>query len=72
MRFPPPRLMLSSIDAFACPARSLPFPQGCLFVRRHPGGPAYVSCTRADARYTSRLARGCRPFEPRQSQRPKP
>jgi hypothetical protein len=33
------------------------------FVLRCPRGPAYVLCTR----YTSRPARGCRPFEPRQS-----
>jgi hypothetical protein len=72
MLFPPPRLMLSGSSVFACPSSSLRFPQSCLFVRRNPGGPAYVSCTRADARYTSRLARGCRPFEPRQSQRPNP
>jgi hypothetical protein len=72
MLFPPPRLMLSGSGAFACPTRCISFPHACLFVRRHPGGPAYVSCTRADARHTSRLARGCHPFEPRQSQRPKP
>ena len=72
MRFPPPCLTLSGSRVLACPSPSPRFPHACLFVRRHPGGPAYVSCTRADARYTSRLARGCRPFEPRQSQRPKP
>jgi hypothetical protein len=44
----------------------------CSFVRRYLRGPAYVSCTRAVARYIPRLARGCRPFESRQSQRPKP
>jgi hypothetical protein len=44
----------------------------CSFVRPYLRGPAYVSCTRAGARYTSRPARGCRPLDPRQSQRPKP
>jgi hypothetical protein len=68
MRFPSPRLMFSGSRAFAFPARSLPFSQGCLFVRCYPGGPAYVSCTR----YTSRLAGGCRPLDPCRSQRPKP
>ena len=68
--FPPPRLMLSGSRVFACPSPSPRFPHACLFVRRYPGGPAYVTCTRAAALYTLRLARGCRPFEPRQ--RPKP
>lgn len=60
----PPRLVLSGSNAFACPARSLPFPQGCLFVRRHPGGPAYPTYIRAAALYTLGLARGFAPLTP--------
>ena len=40
-----------------------------VFVCRYPGGPAYVSCTRADVRYTSRLAGGSGPLDPRQSRK---
>lgn len=63
-RFPPPPSMLSSIGAFACPVCSLRFPKVCLFVRRHPGGPAYGTCTRAAALYPFRLARGSTPSNP--------
>jgi hypothetical protein len=64
MLFPPPRLMLSGSGGFAFPTRSLPFPLGCLFVRRHPGGPAYPTYIRAAARYTMGLARGFAPLTP--------
>jgi hypothetical protein len=40
MLFPSQRLMFSGSSGFVFPTRSLPFPQGCLFVRRHPGRPA--------------------------------
>jgi hypothetical protein len=64
MLFPSPRLMLSGSRVFTCPALSLPFPQGCLFVRRHPGGPAYPTYIRAAARYALGLARGFAPLTP--------
>jgi hypothetical protein len=57
-------LMLSGNGVFAFPTPALPFPQGCLFVRRHPGGPAYPMCTRAAALYTLGLARGFAPLTP--------
>jgi hypothetical protein len=64
MLFPPPCLTLSGSGVFACPVRSLPFPQGCLFVHRHPGGPAYPTYIRAAARYALGLARGFAPLTP--------
>jgi hypothetical protein len=64
VRFPLPRLMLSSIRACACPMCALRFPQERLFVLRHPGGPAYGTCTRAVALYPFRLARGYTPSNP--------
>jgi hypothetical protein len=57
-------LMLSGNGVLAFPTPSLPFPQGCLFVRRHPGGPAYPSYIRAAALYTIGLARGSAPLTP--------
>jgi hypothetical protein len=64
MLFPAPRLMFSGSDGFAFPMRSLPFPLGCLFVRRHPGGPAYPTYIRAAARYALGLASGFAPLTP--------
>jgi hypothetical protein len=45
-------------------ARSSKWGDVLTFARHLPGKPAYVSCTRADARYTSRLARGFAPLTP--------
>jgi len=62
--FPRPREMLSGSGAFIFLPHSSCFPFGCLFVRHHPGRPAYVSCTRAAALYPLRLARGFAPLTP--------
>ena len=62
--FPRPREMLSGSEAFAFPPHAFCFPLGCLFVQHHPGGPAYVTCTRAVALYPLRLAGGCAPLTP--------
>jgi hypothetical protein len=60
----PPRPLLSSIGAFAYPNHAISLPHARLFVLRHPGGPAYGTCTRATARYPFRLARGFAPSDP--------
>jgi hypothetical protein len=64
MSFSSPRLQASGNGAFSFPPRTLRFPHAWLFVRRHPGGPAYGTCTRAVALYPFRLARGCTPSNP--------
>ena len=64
MRFPPPRSLLSSIGVWACPVCVSRFPKGCLFVPRHPGGPAYPTYIRAAALLTLGLARGFAPSNP--------
>ena len=64
MRFLSLRKMLSCSSAFAFLQRAFFFPHACLFVQPYPGGPAYVTCTRAGARYPLRLAGGCAPLTP--------
>ena len=58
------RMRLSGSTAFAFLQRAFFFPRACLFVRRHLGRPAYVTCTRAAALYPLRLARGFAPLTP--------
>ena len=57
-RMRPRRVPHAGIIRFCVRADVMPF------VRHHPGKPAYVRCTRADARYTSRLAGGSAPSTP--------
>ena len=64
MRLPPLRKMFSGSSAFAFLQGDFFFPHDCAFVRHHPGRPAYVTCTRAGARYPLRLARGYAPLTP--------
>ncbi len=61
-RFPPPRPMLSRIGVWACLMLAICLP--CLFVPRHPGGPAYPTYIRAAALLTLGLARGFAPSNP--------
>jgi hypothetical protein len=56
--------LLAGSSVFACLRRFIRLSYVCLFVRHHPGGPAYVTCTRAGARYPFRLARGFAPLTP--------
>ncbi len=63
-RLPPPRSLLPRIGASACPNHANCLSQARLFVPRHPGGPAYGTCTRAVALYPFRLARGVAPSNP--------
>lgn len=64
MSFSSPRLQASGNGVFSFLPRILCFPHACLFVHRHPGGPAYGTCTRAVALSPFRLARGCTPSNP--------
>ena len=64
MRFPLVRTMLSGSSAFAFLRRSFRLPHAGLFVRHHPGRPAYVTYIRAVALYPLRLARGFAPLTP--------
>ena len=65
MRFLLPRKMRTSGSVFVFPPYAFCFPRGCLFVRHHPGRPAYVTYIRATARYTLRLAGGFAPLTPK-------
>jgi hypothetical protein len=60
----PLSMTLSGSGAFAFLRCSFLFPHACVFVRHHPGRPAYVTCTHAGARYPLRLARGYAPLTP--------
>ncbi len=64
MRLPPSSSLLPRIGASACPNHANCLSQARLFVPRHPGGPAYGTCTRAAALYSFRLARGFAPSNP--------
>ena len=71
VRFPLVRKVLSGCGVFAFLMRCIRLPHVGLFVRHHPGGPAYGTCTRAAALYPFRLAGGSAPLTPGKDERRK-
>lgn len=60
--FPPMRRAFSGCGAFAFRKHTFRLPHVGLFVRHHPGGPAYVSYRRSASYFTA--GEWLRPFEP--------